>query len=225
MIALSFLAAISLPALWLARNRVVMGDLTGSQAKIFYLGWVAKPLAEIWHHPIFTFAGANGFFGELIDGFWRGEISWAGGPLRNAAAERFYLTSTLVLLVAFLIQFMRDHRTNRRLQRLNEYLSLYLVGASVIFMAAISLLFDFQECVYPSRAWPYFVSGRIIMGALLPFAVLYLSGFEALLRPVKKFVHPILPLLVICIAIVYVEISLTATVFLSHFNFYALRKM
>ena len=225
MIALSFLAAISLPALWLARNRVVMGDLTGSQAKIFYLGWVPKPLAEIWRHPIFTFAGASGFFRELIGGFWRGEISWAGGPLRNAVAERFYLISTLMLLAAFLIQFMRDRRTNSRLQRLNEYLSLYLVGASVVFMAAISLLFDFQDCVYPSRAWPYFVSGRIIIAALLPFAVLYLSGFEALLRPVKKYLHPILPLLAICIAIVYVEISLTATVFLSHFNFYALLKM
>jgi hypothetical protein len=225
MIALSFLAAIALPALWLARNRVVMGDLTGSQAKIFYLGWVPKPLAEIWHHPIFTFPGARVFFHELIDGFWRGEIAWAGTPLRNSFAEQFYLISTLLLLGAFLIQFTRGRTTNSWPQRLNEYLSLYLVGASVIFMAAISLLFDFQECVYPSRAWPYFVSGRIIIGALLPFVVLYLSGLEELLRPVKKYVHPILPLLVICIAIVWVEVTLTATVFRSHFNFYALLKM
>lgn len=225
MIALSFLAAISLPALWMVRNRVVMGDLTGSQAKIFYLGWVPKPLAEIWHHPIFSFSGAGLFFHELIDGFWRGEIAWAGAPLRNSFAERFYLFSTLLLVAAFLVQFIRGREARGWLQRLNEYLSLYLVGASVIFMAAISLLFDFQECVYPSRALPYFVSGRIIIGALLPFVVLYLSGWEALLHPVRKYVHPILPLLAICIAIVWVEIALTATVFQSHFNYFALRRM
>jgi len=92
-------------------------------------------------------------------------------------------------------------------------------------MAAISLLFDFQECVYPSRAWPYFISGRIVIGALLPFAVLYLSGFEVLMRPVRKYIHPIIPLLLICFAITWVEVTLTATVFQSHFNFYALRKM
>ena len=224
-IALSFLAAISLPVLWLARNRVVMGDLSGSQAKIFYLGWVPKPLAEIWQHPIFTVGGASYFFRELINGFWRGEIAWSGGPLRNAWAESFYLFSTLLSLTAFLIQFVRDRNTEGRLQRLNEYLSLYLVGASVIFMAAISLLFDFQECLYPSRAWPYFVSGRIIIGALLPFAVLYLAGWEALLRPVRKYVHPIVPLLVICVAIVGVEVALSTTIFQSHFNFFALRKM
>jgi hypothetical protein len=224
LIALSFLAALALPALWLARNRMVMGDLTGSQAKIFYLGWVPKPLTEIWRHPIFTPAGTGYFFHELIDGFWRGEIAWSGMPLRNAVAERFYLISTLLLLAVFLVQFVRNRGTEGRLQRWNEYLSLYLVAASVIFMAAISLLFDFQDCLYPSRAWPYFVSGRIIIGALLPFAVLYLSGFEALLLPLRKYLHPIVPLLVICISIVCVEVALTATVFQSHFNFFALRK-
>jgi 4-amino-4-deoxy-L-arabinose transferase-like glycosyltransferase len=57
--AVSLLAAVSLPAVWMARNRIVVGDFTATQEKVFYLGWVAKPWSEIWHHPIFTFPGCG----------------------------------------------------------------------------------------------------------------------------------------------------------------------
>jgi Dolichyl-phosphate-mannose-protein mannosyltransferase len=37
------MAAALPPVLWMARNRAVTGDLTGSKAKIAYLGWTVKP--------------------------------------------------------------------------------------------------------------------------------------------------------------------------------------
>jgi len=225
MLALSLVAAAILPLTLMVRNRLVMGDLTGTQAKLFCLGWVTKPWGEIWQHPIFSLRGVQYFVHELTGSYWRGEIIWAGQSLRNGKAEVFYLFSTLVLLAAFLVCFALRKKEQTGPQRFSEYLSLYLVAASVLFLAFVSLLFDYQECVYPSRAHPYFVSGRIIIGTLLPFLVMYLSGFEFLLRPIRKYVHPILPLLVICASIACAEVMLMLTVFHSQFNFYALRNM
>jgi hypothetical protein len=37
---------------------------------------------------------------------------------------------------------------------------------------------DFGYCVYPSRNFPYFASGRLIAGCLVPFALLYVYGLR-----------------------------------------------
>jgi hypothetical protein len=225
MIAASFVVSLTLPLLWMARNRVVMGDFTASQAKLFYLGWITKPWAEIWHHPIFTASGSWYFVRELIGSYWRGEYVWARGALRNGAAEQFYLYSTLVAMAGFLAYFIARRKEQSALERLNGYLALYLLAASVLFLGGISLLFDFQDCPYPSRVAPYFVSGRIIAGTLLPFVVMYLSGMEFLLRPARRLVHPVFLLLVICAGIFYAELTVVWTPWHSHFNFYSLRGM
>jgi hypothetical protein len=220
--ALSLFAAAILPFLWMARNRLVLGDVTGSRAKTAYLGWTVKAWPEIWHHPIFTLHGLQYFLGALVRTYWRGEYSWAGSPMRGIYADGFYLLSTVVLVIAFLAFLIRPGKEENRLQRLSDFLSCYLVAASALFLVAISLPFDFQDCVYPSREHPYFVSGRIICGTMLPFALIYLSGFEFLWRPVRKYVHPILPLAIICVGIMVSEVLLTSAVFHSKFNFYAL---
>jgi hypothetical protein len=199
-----------------------MGDVTGSRAKTAYLGWTVKPWPEIWHHPIFTPHGLKYFLSAVVRTYWRGEYSWAGSPMRGIYADAFYLLSTTVLIAAFLAFLILRGKEENRLQRLNEFLSCYLVAASVLFLAAISLPFDFQDCVYPSREHPYFISGRIICGTMLPFALIYLSGFEFLWRPIRKYVHPIFPLATICVGIMVSEVMLTLVVFHSKFNFYAL---
>ncbi len=60
------LAAALPPVLWMARNRAVTGDLTGSKAKIAYLAWTVKPwggfLAASDFYPAWCgifFAGSN----------------------------------------------------------------------------------------------------------------------------------------------------------------------
>ena len=41
-------------------------------------------------------------------------------------------------------------------------------------------MFDFGTCVYPSRQYPYFNSGRLLLGALVPLLAPFASGVEAL---------------------------------------------
>ena len=219
------LAAVALPVVWMVRNRVVMGDFTASHEKTFYLGWIVRPWNEIWGHPIFTHSGMWYFVRELIGSFWRGEIAWAHTALRNGAAELFYLYSTLALLVCFTAHFFWERKDQSALQRWSGWSAIYLLGLSVVFMAAISVPYDFQECVYPSRAAPYFVSGRIIIGALLPFVVMYLNGLEFLLRPLRTYTHPIFVLLAVCVGVIIAESTIAQVVFRSHFNFYALLRM
>ena len=219
----SALAAVFLPLLWMARNRAVMGDFTGSKAKMAYLGWTLKPWREVWHHPIFSVYGLGDFLHELIRTYWRGEYIWAGTPMHGVYADNFYLFSSYLMVVAFSAYFVSDGQREQKLQRLSNYLSLYLVMASILFMAAISMPFDFHQCAYPSRQSPFFVSGRIICGTMLPFALIYLSGFEFLLQSVRRYIHPVFPLVALCFCIMYSEVMLTRPVFTSAFNFFALR--
>ena len=58
------------------------GDLTGSKAKIAYLGWTVKPWGDFWQHPIFALHGAGYFLREVILKYWRGGV----GVARNSDA-------------------------------------------------------------------------------------------------------------------------------------------
>ena len=215
-------AALLLPLLWMARNRAVLGDLTGSRAKTAYLGWTIKPWHEMLQHPILTLHGMNLFIGDLIPMYWRGEFFWQGTAIRWQVADAFYLGSSYLMLAGFALYLWRDDQAAGRSARLSNYLALYLVVTSVLFLAAISLPFDFHHCFYPSRAYPYFVSGRIISGTILPFALIYLTGLEYLWRPIRKYVHPIFPVLAMCVSILCAELAIRTAVFHSHFNFFAL---
>jgi len=219
------ISALFLPMLWMLRNRLVLGDFTGSKAKTSQLGWTIKPWHDMLQHPIFSLTGINRFLADLIPVYWRGEYNWGGNPLKWGMADRFYVISSYFFIAIFALYLLRDSEVVDRLERLSAYVSLYLVLGSVLFLAAISLPYDFHQCFYPSRAYPYFVSGRIVNGSLLPFALIYLTGIEYLWRPIRKYVHPIFPVLAICVFIICAEISIRSPVFHSDFNFFAFRGM
>src|SRR5208282_4494953 len=143
---------------------MVMGDLTGGRAKTHDLGWTVKPIADMVHHPIFSLNGLGYFLLELTRRFWRGEYTWQDLAMRTASADRFYVLSSAVLLIFFAADFMWQWKTRSPLQKFAGFQALFLVVSSVGFLAAISLPFDFHDCAYPSRLYPYFVSGRIISG-------------------------------------------------------------
>ena len=78
---------------WLARNYLVLGDLTGLAAENRFLGWVPKPFGQYWHHPIFTPGGFLFFWNMLVTTIWRGEVSWhyfdlAAGPSTSSMSGR-----------------------------------------------------------------------------------------------------------------------------------------
>jgi hypothetical protein len=63
--------------------------------------------------------------------------------------------------------------------------SLCLAAASfavlVLFVAVLSIAFDFGPCPYPSREHPYFTSGRLLSAAAVPFFLLYAEAFDSVL--------------------------------------------
>ncbi len=92
----------------------------------------------------------------------------------------------------------------------------------MLFLAVISLPFDFHDCAYPSRLYPYFVSGRIISGALLPFVLIYASGLELVTNRLRKWVPPVAVLACLMLFITVSEIRVRSVVFSSPYNFFAL---
>jgi Predicted membrane protein (DUF2142) len=203
---------------WIVWTKYQFGDLTGSAAKITLLGWTHKRFAEWWEHPIFTPRGLWVFWWDLITSFWRGEVKWHGQLLNCPVADGFYATSSLVLLGAALVG-LRKKTDLSMFQR--QAIAVAALGfiTSVGFLASLSIQFDFGNCINPSRLHPYFTSGRLLSGALIPFALVYVYGISWLLR---RF-NPALPLLVLGVLLAFVtmsEIKINRAVFASEHNWF-----
>lgn len=218
----SALAALMPPSFWLLRNYLVIGDLTGSKAKMHELGWTTKPLADIFHHPLFSWDGLSYFLLQLTRSFWHGEYLWHGHWMRSAAADWFYVFSSALMIVIFAVDFRLRRKALSPLQRLAGSQALFLVVSSVLFLAAISLLFDFHDCLIPSRLRPFFINGRIISGALLPFVLIYASGLELAVSRLRKWVPPAAMLLLLMSFITASEIVVRKPAFHSSYNFFTL---
>jgi hypothetical protein len=46
--------------------------------------------------------------------------------------------------------------------------------------------YDFHDCFYPSREHPFFVSGRLMLGMLVPFLLLFTYGLDRLLSRLQN---------------------------------------
>jgi hypothetical protein len=216
------LASAVLPAIWMIRNRAVFGDFTGSRAKVEFLGWTVKPLGEIFDHPLFSFGGLYYFLRGLWESFWCGELIWQQGSLRWSFAVRVYLISSIVMILAVAVQSVRHWKNNNATRRFTLIQCFLLLFGSILFMAGISLLFDFHDCFYPSREHPFFISGRIISGALVPFVFIYVMGIEILFEPIRKWL-PAVVLAGLMLFITVTEFQLRHVVFSSTNNFFAFR--
>jgi hypothetical protein len=172
--AIVFCAAIPIGS-WMLWTKSHFGDLTGSTGKIALLGWTRKPFGDWCHHPIFRPRGLWIFWSDLIASFWRGEVSWHGLPLRWRVADGFYAISTLVFVAAAIVGLRkRAGLTAFQREAIGSAILIFLAG--VAFLALLSIQFDFGNCINPSRAHPYFTSGRLLSGALIPFAIVYVYG-------------------------------------------------
>jgi hypothetical protein len=219
---LSVAVSLTFPLVWMLRNYLVMGDLTGSRAKLQWFGWTVKPLGAMLHHPLFTRSGLIYFSVNLIRDFWQGEIKWFGEPMRWAVADKFYILSTALLLLIFVLDFIRKAKVLPVIQRWTGGQFILLIAAATCFLAGISLPFDYHDFGYPSREHPFFISGRIICGALLPFAVAYLGGMEALLGCFRRWISPLVLLACLLLFVTASEIRVRSAVFRSPYNFFAL---
>jgi hypothetical protein len=108
---------------------------------------------------------------------------------------------------------------SRRFQRQAIGVAALCFLASIGFLALLSIQFDFGNCVNPSRGHPYFASGRLLSGALIPFALSYVYGIDWLFRRI----NPALPLLVLGVLLAFVtmsEIKINRAVFASEHNWF-----
>ncbi len=207
---------------WLAWCKHTFGDFTGSESKMQFLGWTHKPFADWWYHPIFTANGAWTFLSQLTATFWQGEFWWRSQPLSSPATDAIYVITTFsfIALAAGALFSRRKTAPASQLQAL--WLGLGCCVAGAAFLGFFSIIYDFHNCLYPSRDFPYFASGRLILGALIPFLILYLYGLDYLLQSVKnRWVRPAI-LLGMILFMLASEIATDWTVFSSQYNWFHL---
>jgi hypothetical protein len=217
--ALILCAAIPI-ASWMIWTTYQFGDLTGSTTKITLLGWTRKPFVDWWHHPIFRPRGFWVFWSDLITNFWRGEVRWHSRPLSWSVADGFYAISSLVLLGAAVVG-LRKQAGLSTFQRQAIAVAALVFIVAVAFLALLSIQFDFGNCINPSGAHPYFTSGRLLNGALIPFALLYVYGTYFLLRRISAAL-PLVTLGVIAAFVTTSEILINRVVFASEHNWFHL---
>ncbi len=146
---------------------------------------------------------------------------WQNRELSSRIADEFYAISSLFLLCVAMTGIGR-HSGLSTFQRQALLLAAFTFLAALAFLALISVQFDFGECIYPSRAHPYLTSGRLISGALIPFALLYAYG---VIRLLSRAGNALLPLVVLATIMVFVSISdvlVNYEVFASEHNWFHL---
>jgi Predicted membrane protein (DUF2142) len=204
---------------WFTWNVYNYGDLTASECKIQFLGWTHKSFFDWFNHPIFTIHGVSFFWSELMASFWRGEFVWSLKPLAMPIADVFYWLSSSIFVVLAVI---RIRLAANDLQRRMNWIAFWSFVSIVFFMVFLSVSFDFGECFYPSQKLPYFISGRLVNVALIPFLLLYVQGMDWSLSWIKnaRYKFGILILIVICITVS--ELIVNWPVFFSQYNFFHL---
>jgi hypothetical protein len=213
---------------WMVWLKLQFGDVTGSTAKIAFLDWTRKPVVEWWQHPIFSPQGLWVFWSDLIATFWRGEVEWHGGRFDWQIADRLYAVSSLVFIAAAVLGLTKRFAPSV-FQRQAIAVAILAVAAGVAFLGLLSIQFDFGSCVNPSRSHPYFTSGRLLSGAIIPFALSYVYGISCLCRLATsrfrqtRWLYTASPLVVLGAIIVFSqasEIFITHPVFASEHNWF-----
>ena len=227
LLALLLCAAVPIGS-WMFWLKLQFGDITGSTAKIAFLDWTRKPFVEWWQHPIFTPHGLWVFWSDLIGTFWRGEVEWNGRRFDWQIADQVYAVSSLVFITAAVLG-LRKPSALSAFQRQVIAVAILTFAAGVAFLGLLSIQFDFGSCVNPSRSHPYFTSGRLLSGAIIPFALSYVYGISWLCRLAASrfrqthWIDIALPLIVLGAIVVFSqasEIFVIHPVFASEHNWF-----
>ena len=171
---------------WLAWTKCHFGDFTGTTAKIQFLGWTHKSFGEWWQHPIFTPHGLWTFVSGLMATFWQGEFLWHRQPLASPVVDTIYAISSVGFVGVAVAALLSRSTAATGPQRQALWFGLWCLVAAAAFLGFLSIIYDFQDCFYPSRAHPYFTSGRLMLGALIPFSLLLLYGMDCALDRIKN---------------------------------------
>ena len=213
-----FVLSVAVPlGLWFAWNQQHFGDFTATKSKIELLGWTRKPITEWWPHPIFTVHGFQEFWSGLIASFWRGEFVWHLERMASPFADGFYAVSTALVVVASIIFLLRSEDKDRQPI---IWLALLSFVSILAFLVFLSISFDFGNCPYPSREHPYFISGRLLNAAAIPFFLLFSYAIDSLgLSTKREWVRWML-LGLIALGLTISQLNVNAPAFSSPYNFF-----
>lgn len=201
--------------IWCKSN---FGDLTGSSAKTQFLGWTLKPFAEWWHHPIFTPAGLWSYLSGQLGTFWQGEFVWHHQPMAlPGTGPAFTILSLIVIALALPGLWANPDPLQRQALRF----SLVCVTAALGFFALLSIVYDFHDSPAPSRQYPYLDVGRMLLGMLIPFLLLFVYGLD---RALNRFGNAakFLTLGAIISAMLALEITTDWRIFANEYNWFHL---
>lgn len=208
-------------AAWLARNALLVGDLTGTASKIAALGWTRRPVADWLAHPLFTPAGAWTFWDGLVRTLFRGEFVWHLERIADPFTDAFFTFSSTVLLAVAAVALIRERRTTGGLF-VARSAAWGLVLAAVAVLALLSIAFEYHDSFYPSTAYPYFTSGRLVAGVLVPWLFLWVDGASILVGGRRRPRRLLVVLAVVGIVLLAAELWTTRAVFSNPFNWYHL---
>ena len=169
--------AAALPvAAWLARNQLVLGDALGTARKVAHLEWQLLPWSALPEQPIFGPASLWAWASETLALFWRGELRWHGEAMTLPGLDAALALASLALLAAGAVSAWRALRRRAWL----EPLALLATGVGFATLAVLSARFEFADWGNPTRARPWFTEGRLVLGVLLPFAIVFVRGLALL---------------------------------------------
>jgi hypothetical protein len=146
------------------------------------LTWTIKPFGDWWSHPVLSPHGLWIFLSGLISTFWQGEFSWHGQPMGLPVVDFDYTILSICLVGAAMVSLAPRFSSATGPQRDALWLGLWSFVAAVAFLGFLSVIYDFHDCFYPSREHPYFTSGRLMLGALVPFMLLFVFGLDCVLK-------------------------------------------
>ena len=131
----------------------------------------------------------------------------------------FYVLSSLGLFLIAVAALFRNRAKNlAEAQRRALWIAAACFVATIVFLGFLSLQFDFGTCINPSRERPYFFQGRLMAGAMIPFATLYVYGLNRMLRAVRVLVLAAVG--VIAITITVSEFLANRAAFTSAYNWF-----
>lgn len=211
----------ALPASWwVVWCKIHYGDLTGSELKASFFGWTIKPFWGWWHHPIFRPAGFWTFISSLIATFWQSEFLWHAEPLHLAWVDLVYVILSIACLGAVLPSLVLRSQSMLPAQRQALWLSFWCFVTAISYLAFLSIIFDFGDGHNPSRARPYFTAGRMILGALIPFLILYLYGLERMLARLRIGGATTVALVIMILFMLATEVAVDWPVFSNEYNWF-----
>jgi 4-amino-4-deoxy-L-arabinose transferase-like glycosyltransferase len=219
-----WIAALLPIGLWLVRNLHVLGDAAGTRRKMELLEWAPKAWSGFFDHPFFTPTVAFGYLAELLARFWRGEFLWHGQDMSFAWLDALYGLSSVVLVGLAAWGVWRGRGTQPREPWTVELLALLAVLGAVAELVLLSLRIKFADWGTPTRDAPFFVHGRLILGVLLPFALLYVRGLQRACARLSGRARELTPWSLLGLWLLLVtacELASSAQAFQSPYNWYA----